>query len=409
VGTFLLIVLYTIAIWFARPAVAAVRRGMAAGRRPTWPGFHLPARREIGWGVALVPVTAGWLAVLGAFANGTVGANGGQNLFAARTLPGSVFFSLVTMLVAAGYTLAKPRFAGYLAAVGLFGLGGWVLIETAAFHHYAYDQIWSGWLRDQVRWPALGAIGVACGGAGAELARRTIFWDIRSRRSGLTARVRRLTETRAVAVDSAAAELRRLERDLHDGAQARLVALGINLRAAQKLIRTSPDVAAELVADCRETSALALSELRNLVRGIYPPVLADRGLSDAVEALALDCPVPTVTDVKLPGRPPTPVESAVYFAVAEALNNAVKHTDTSTIRLRAYHDSAGQYGGMLRVAVEDDGPGGAVPRDGGGLAGIERRLSAFDGILAISSPAGGPTTVVIEVPCVLSSPKTSIS
>ena len=239
---------------------------------------------------------------------------------------------------------------------------------------------------------------------GGEVARRTIVMDLRCRRSGLTARVRQLTETRAVAVDSAAAELRRLERDLHDGAQARLVALGINLRTAEKLIRTSPDAAAELVADCRETSARALDELRGLVRGIYPPVLADRGLGDAVEALALDCPAPTVTDITLPGRPPEPVESAVYFAVAEALNNAVKHADTGTIALRVDHDR-----GVLRAQVTDEGPGGAVPRDGGGLAGMERRLGAFDGILAVSSPAGGPTIVAIEVPCALSSPKTSIS
>ena len=148
---------------------------------------------------------------------------------------------------------------------------------------------------------------------------------MRARRAALTAQVEHLAETRAVAVDTAAAELRRLERDLHDGAQARLVALGINLRAAEKLIRTSPDDAAALVAECRETSAQALAELRDLVRGIYPPVLADRGLGDAVRALALDCPVPVVTEISLPGRPPAPVESAVYFAVAEVLNNVAKH------------------------------------------------------------------------------------
>jgi signal transduction histidine kinase len=214
--------------------------------------------------------------------------------------------------------------------------------------------------------------------------------------------VERLTRTRAEAVDSAAAELRRLERDLHDGAQARLVALGINLRTAEKLIATSPVEATALVADCRNTATLALSELRDLVRGIYPPVLADRGLGEAIKALALDCPILTLTDIQLPGRPPVPVESAVYFAVAEALNNAAKHADASTILIRVTHEN-----GMLRALVDDDGVGGADPASGTGLAGTERRLAAFDGILAVSSPSGGPTIVVIEVPCVLSSAQTA--
>jgi len=210
--------------------------------------------------------------------------------------------------------------------------------------------------------------------------------------------------TRAAAVDAAAAELRRLERDLHDGAQARLVALGINLRAAERLIRTSPDDAATLVAECRETSAQALAELRNLVRGIYPPVLADRGLGDAVRALALDCPVPVVTEVSLPGRPPAPVESAMYFAVAEVLNNIAKHADASCALVRVHYSD-----GMLGAEITDDGNGGADAGNGTGLAGIEQRLSAFDGILAVNSPVGGPTIVVIEVPCALSLPKISTS
>jgi signal transduction histidine kinase len=411
-GNFGWLVLYTLLILFARPRMVALWRAMTSGRRTPGAGIgagiagmtaRLRSPRDIGWGAALVPVTVAWLAVFGAFAEATVNGNGG-NLLGADGLAASYFRSLIVVLVAVGFTLAKPRAAGYLAAAGLTLLGCWVLFETAAFPHYAYDHMWYGWLRDQARFPVLGAMGLAGVAVGGELTRRTIVMDIRSRRSGLTARVRRLTETRAVAVDSAAAELRRLERDLHDGAQARLVALGINLRTAEKLIRTSPDAAEELVAECRETSARALDELRNLVRGIYPPVLADRGLGDAVEALALDCPVPTITDVQLPGRPPTPVESAVYFAVAEAMNNAVKHTDTRTIALRISHKA-----GMLRAEIEDGGPGGAVPHDGGGLAGMERRLGAFDGILAVSSPVGGPTIVVIEVPCALSSPKTSIS
>jgi signal transduction histidine kinase len=222
------------------------------------------------------------------------------------------------------------------------------------------------------------------------------------RNSELVGRVLRLTATRVDAVDTAAAELRRVERDLHDGAQARLVALGISLRAAERLILTNPYAAAALVAEARQNSALALVELRALVRGINPPVLAERGLGDAIRALALDCPVATTADIDLPGRAPEPVEAAAYFAVAEALANATKHADARSVHITAQHAF-----GRLRIEVSDDGTGGADPAYGTGLRGVERRLGTFDGVLAISSPLGGPTIVVIEVPCALSSPKTS--
>jgi len=205
-------------------------------------------------------------------------------------------------------------------------------------------------------------------------------------------------------VDTAAAELRRVERDLHDGAQARLVALGINLRAAEQLFNTNPGAALTLVAESRQNSALALAELRALVRGIRPPVLADRGLADAIQALALGSPIPVETDIQLPELVPAPVESAAYFAVAEALANAVKHSGASTVHIRIAH-----WAGTLRIEVTDDGHGGADPVGGTGLLGVEGRLSTLDGILAVSSPPGGPTIIVIEVPCALSLPKTSSS
>ena len=220
----------------------------------------------------------------------------------------------------------------------------------------------------------------------------------------LAGRVQRLTRTRADAVDAATAELRRLERDLHDGAQARLVALGMSLRAAERLIPTSPQAAAALVAEARETSVKVLDELRSLVRGICPPVLADRGLADAIRALALDTPLPTEVQIDLPGRPDLPVETACYFAVAEALANAVKHSGASQVQVRIQHHDA-----RLRITVIDDGCGGADPQHGSGLLGLERRLGTFDGILAVSSPPGGPTIIAIEVPCALSSPKISSS
>ncbi|HEV2537484.1 MAG TPA: histidine kinase [Streptosporangiaceae bacterium] len=226
--------------------------------------------------------------------------------------------------------------------------------------------------------------------------------ELAARARQLTQRVQTLTQTRHDAVGTAAAELRRIERDLHDGAQARLVALGMSLRAAERLFPTSPEAALALVAEAKESSSLALTELRDLVRGIYPPVLADRGLGDAVRALALDTPLPAVLDVDLPGPVELPVASAVYFSVAEALANVIKHADARSVRIGLSHR-----GGMLRAEITDDGAGGASATYGTGLAGVERRLATFDGILAVSSPPGGPTIVVIEVPCASSSAKTS--
>ncbi|MEV5598507.1 sensor domain-containing protein [Streptomyces sp. NPDC052496] len=246
----------------------------------------------------------------------------------------------------------------------------------------------------------------------------------------LAARVARLTETRHDAVDASAAELRRIERDLHDGAQARLVAMGMDLGTIEALIERDPAQAKELVARARTSSAEALSELRDLVRGIHPPVLAERGLDDAVRALALRMPLPVEVTGRLAGRLEAPVESAAYFSVSELLTNTAKHADAT----RAWVDL--EYaGGRLRVTVGDDGRGGVVlPPAGGtgvpaggtgapargaglpaqagtlsGLRGLERRLGTFDGILAVSSPAGGPTLVTLEIPCALCSPKTSSS
>ena len=236
--------------------------------------------------------------------------------------------------------------------------------------------------------------------------------ELAARARQLTRRVQMLTQTRHDAVDTAAAELRRIERDLHDGAQARLVALGMSLQAAERLFPTSPEAALALVAEAKESSSLALTELRDLVRGIYPPVLADRGLADAIRALALDAPLPVELDIDLPGQVELPVASAVYFSVAEVLANVVKHAHARSVRIQlsqALLTGGGQAGGggLLRVQVTDDGAGGADPAAGTGLAGVERRLATFDGILAVSSPPGGPTIVVIEVPCALSSAKTS--
>ena len=220
-------------------------------------------------------------------------------------------------------------------------------------------------------------------------------------RKEMAARVGQLTESRWDAVDASAAELRRIERDLHDGAQARLVALGMNIGFAEQMVKDNPDLALTLLAEARESSGQALSELRALVRGIHPPALAERGLDGAVRALALSLPLPVDLHIELPGRPAEPVESAAYFAIAEALANVVKHSGANRAWAQLEYDR-----GRLIAIVGDNGAGGAHPRAGGGLQGIERRLNAFDGMVAVTRPAGGPTLVTMELPCELSLART---
>ncbi|PWU57018.1 sensor histidine kinase [Micromonospora sp. S4605] len=220
----------------------------------------------------------------------------------------------------------------------------------------------------------------------------------------LALRVRQLTVTRADTVDTQAAELRRIERDLHDGAQARLVALRMSIGLAGKLMADDPAAAQRLLAEAQEASGQALVELRDLVRGIYPPVLAERGLGGAVEALALAVPLPVTVEVRLAGSPPAAVESAAYFAVAEALANVTKHSGAARAWIRMTHRD-----GRLVMVVGDDGRGGAQPDAGTGLAGVRRRLAAFDGTMTVTSPPGGPTVVTMELPCELSSPRISPS
>jgi signal transduction histidine kinase len=216
----------------------------------------------------------------------------------------------------------------------------------------------------------------------------------------LAIRVRELSDSRAETVDTQAAELRRIERDLHDGAQARLAALSMNLGMAEEMVARDPAQAAALLTEARLSASTALSELRDLVRGIHPPVLADRGLEGAVKALALSMPFKVDVTIDLPGRPPAPVESAAYFAVAEALANSLKHAAATTAWVQLTHENE-----RLHILVGDDGVGGATVRPGGGLYGIERRLAAFDGTLTVASPTGGPTTVIMELPCESSSLK----
>ncbi|GAA4849403.1 sensor histidine kinase [Kitasatospora terrestris] len=218
----------------------------------------------------------------------------------------------------------------------------------------------------------------------------------------LTRRVAELTVTRADAVDAQASELRRIERDLHDGAQARLVAIGMTLGTIEHLMENDQEAARQLLSEARQASARALQELRDLVRGIHPPVLAERGLADAVRELALSSALPTEVTVSLPSRPEASLETAVYFSVSELLANASKHSGAGQVWVDILFRA-----GRLRVSVTDDGAGGASFEGGSGLRGIERRLGTFDGVLSLSSPLGGPTTITMELPCALSSPRIS--
>ena len=214
-----------------------------------------------------------------------------------------------------------------------------------------------------------------------------------TRRAKTEARVEELTQSRAGAVEAAETQLRRIERDLHDGAQARLVALGMNIGLAEQQLAKDPEKAQEHLAEAREAAVAALQELRDLARGIHPPILADRGLEAAIRALADHAAVPVSVGVELAERPPAAVETAAYFVAAEGLANALKHARASRIDIAVHErDQA------VIVRVLDDGRGG-VSESNGGLHGLRQRIEALDGSLRIASPEGGPTVIEAVLPC----------
>ena len=212
------------------------------------------------------------------------------------------------------------------------------------------------------------------------------------RRRNLTVRVDELTRTRSGALDVQASELRRIERDLHDGAQARLVALSMQLGRAEERLPDRPEAAA-LVRRAREEAAAAITELRDLARGIAPPVLADRGLEAAVQSLADRTGSAVTVNADIPHRPPPVVETAAYFVVAESLTNAAKHAPSATVRVTLWLEH-----GELGIVVADDGLGGAEEA-GSGLTGLRQRVEALDGWLTVSSPVGEGTTIRASLPC----------
>ncbi|MEU5579241.1 histidine kinase [Streptomyces huasconensis] len=212
----------------------------------------------------------------------------------------------------------------------------------------------------------------------------------------LAQRVEYLTESRARVVDAAEAERRRIERDLHDGAQQRLVAMTMTLgRARSRLKGSGQDAALELVDEARASAQEAIKELRDLTRGLHPPVLTDRGLDAALSAVAARLPIPVDVDVDVTPRPSTTVEGIAYFVVTEALTNVAKHarSQKAWVRIRRTTD-------RLAVTIGDDGVGGAEVSPGGGLAGLADRVSGVDGRLRVTSPPGGPTLIEVDMQCV---------
>jgi len=251
---------------------------------------------------------------------------------------------------------------GASLALFLFFVGVWALT-----HHRSFWPVWPG-------------IGLA------------IVFGLHALAT-MTRRIDVLETTRAGAVNAAESEMRRIERDLHDGAQARLVALGMSIGMAEQKLATDPAEARRLLEEARAGAGEALRELRDLARGIHPPILTDRGLEAALAALVARGPLPVDVHVDLDERPPEAVETSAYFVAAEALANAAKHANASRVDVRV-----ARRGGALVVTVADDGGGGADP-DGAGLRGLRGRVEALDGTFRVESPSGGPTIVEAVLPC----------
>ena len=239
-----------------------------------------------------------------------------------------------------------------------------------------------------VLWPVLPFIA-----RGLSNADRAMVRGLLSPSDELERRIAELESDRGVVVDTANADLRRIERDLHDGAQARLVNLAMGLGLAKEKLLEDPDTAADMVAEAHGEVKLALQELRDLARGIHPAVLTDRGLDAALSAVASRCTVPVKVTVDLTSRPAAAIEGIAYFTVSELLQNISKHSGAKTASVEVWRATD-----RLLIQVEDDGRGGARLDGGTGMKGLADRLDAVDGLFVIDSPQGGPTVVTAELP-----------
>jgi signal transduction histidine kinase len=300
------------------------------------------------------------------------------------------------------HLLAAPVLAaGALAAFGMWVAGVfWTLAfalrpvaPPGSWYHYATKP----WLIDSLL--TLAGIAllmlaplVTAGVAALDTrAARTLLGP--SRTEELEHKVEHLTQTRAGVVDAADAERRRLERDLHDGTQQRLVSLAMNLGMARAQV-TTVEEAQQAIADAHEETKTALAELRNLVRGLHPPVLEDRGLDAALSGVAARLPIPVKLTVEVPRRPAPSIEAVAYFVVSEGLTNITRHAQASQAEVIVQ-----RAGDRIHIIVTDDGIGGADPVRGTGLAGLAKRAESVDGTFDISSPEGGPTMITVDLPC----------
>lgn len=303
-----------------------------------------------------------------------------------------------------------------LAAVGLVGMNGWLLLL------YPF---WRLTVLGEPHVLQLSPSGLQIGGSGAEgawtpgTAAESLLvgaiglplvlitpWLVRGLVQGdkllvsgllgpskLATRVQELESDRGVVVDTAAADLRRIERDLHDGAQARLVALAMDLGLAKEKLLEDPQAAAHMVDEAHGEVKLALQELRDLARGIHPAILTDRGLGPALSAVAARCTTPVTLTIDLPTRPAPAIEGIAYFTVSELLQNISKHAHATQAHIDIWHTDT-----RFLLQVHDNGSGGASAQPGTGLAGLAERLDSVDGLLVLDSPTGGPTTITAELP-----------
>ena len=343
-----------------RERVRLARRGVVIADPPPVPEALLPALRD-----PMLRRELTWLAVHGTagFAIGAVGLS--LPVYAVESLTFPLWYRALPPDFG-GPGIAAWRIDGFGDVAGVFLLGVVFAIAAARFG------------------PAIARLQ---GRAGRRLLVPPPGMD-------LSLRVAELTATRAAALDAHAAELRRIERALHDGTQNRLVALNVLIGAAKRAGQRDPAAVGDILDRAQDATEQALAELRAVVRAILPPVLDDRGLDGALAGLAAGCAVPCRLDVDVPGRCAASVEATAYFVVAEALTNVAKHSaaTAATVTVR-------RAGDRLRVTVTDDGRGGAGEGGGSGLGGIRRRVAAYDGRFTLISPVGGPTTLEVELPC----------
>ncbi|MEU4533855.1 histidine kinase [Streptosporangium sp. NPDC023825] len=293
-----------------------------------------------------------------------------------------------------GYHLLAPLISG-IGAVSVVGAWAGGLVTAAlAVRYWAMEETWpsmafvlvSGTLFVAAPWVARGFAVLDVIAAEALLGP--------SLSDQLVQRVETLRESRAEVVDAADAERRRIERDLHDGTQQRLVSLAMNLGMARATLTDLPEPAREVIVQAHEEAKQALKELRDFVRGLHPAVLNDQGLDAALSGLAARAPFPVRLSVDIFERVSPTVEAVAFFVVSEALTNITKHAGASGAEV-----VVDRLGDRLHVAVSDDGRGGADPDRGTGLRGLSRRVGSVDGILYVDSPLGGPTTIRVELPC----------